>query len=199
MGLPIYELLIDDNQDSTQAMNGIALVKNPAYKAPEGIGNFQAFSEQAELKFANVDMVRGIVSGLLIEADKPIYRNDNQLGEYQVIVTAEQSYKLVQKFFQLGFNQNFNLNHDPAEKVQDVVLFECFISDKTRGVMPMQGFENVPDGSVFVSCQINNEDVKAKIKSGEITGFSMEGFFGMARVSEVPLTKDEFSFLNKHK
>jgi hypothetical protein len=56
-------------------------------------------------------------------------------------------------------------------------MFESFISDKERGIMPMKGFEDAPNGSWFVSMLVENEAVWAKVKDGLINGFSIEGIF----------------------
>jgi hypothetical protein len=193
MDLPMYELKIDDSADSNLAMSAIALVQSPAVQK-----NFLAFSEQVkELKFSAVDLERGIISGLLISANKPIYRND-KLGEYYVTISPEESYKFVQKFFKEGYNQKFNLNHDDNAQAEGVTLFECFISDSTRGIAPMKGFEDEQDGSVFISCKIDNEAIKKQIIDGTIKGFSMQGDFGMKRVENTDsLTPKEFEFYNE--
>ena len=43
--------------------------------------------------------------------------------------------------------------------------------------MPPKGYEDVADGSWFVSYLIDNEDVWQRVKSGEFKGFSVEGVF----------------------
>jgi Putative phage serine protease XkdF len=193
MDLPVYELKIDDSADSNLAMSAIALVQSPAVQK-----NFLAFSEQVkELKFSAVDLERGIISGLLISANKPIYRNDS-MGEYYVTISPEESYKFVQKFFKEGYNQKFNLNHDDNAPAEGVTLFECFISDSTRGIAPMKGFDDEQDGSVFISCKVDNEAIKQQIIDGTIKGFSMQGDFGMKRVENTDaLTPQEFEFYNE--
>ena len=44
--------------------------------------------------------------------------------------------------------------------------------------MPINGFEDVKDGSWFGSFKVENDDIWAKVKSGEFQGFSVEGIFG---------------------
>ena len=41
----------------------------------------------------------------------------------------------------------------------------------------MKGFEDMPDGTWFISAKVDNDEVWAKVKSGEIKGFSVEGIF----------------------
>ena len=56
-------------------------------------------------------------------------------------------------------------------------MFESFISDKTRGIQPMKGFEDAPDGSWFVSMLVENDAVWEQVKAGQVNGFSIEGIF----------------------
>ena len=56
-------------------------------------------------------------------------------------------------------------------------MFESFISDKARGIEPMKGFEDAPNGSWFVSMLVENDEVWNKVKEGLINGFSIEGIF----------------------
>jgi hypothetical protein len=67
--------------------------------------------------------------------------------------------------------------HDPNQIETGVTMFESFISDKSRGIEPMKGFEDAPDGSWFVSMLVENDEVWEKVKEGLINGFSIEGIF----------------------
>ena len=115
--------------------------------------------------------------GAAMLADMPIYRNDQQLGEYYVVFDKETIYTIAQKFFEKGFYQNFNLMHDPAQKTSGVFVFQSYIVDSAEGRMPPKGFEDAKDGSWFIGVKVNNPEVWAKVKSGEIKGFSVEGVF----------------------
>jgi hypothetical protein len=117
-----------------------------------------------------------IVSGPLMLSDTPIYRFDAN-GEYYVVFNAATIQKIVQKYFQKGYQANVNLMHDPNQIESGVTMFESFISDKSRGIAPMKGFEDAPEGSWFVSMLVENEAVWAKVKDGTIKGFSIEGIF----------------------
>lgn len=115
--------------------------------------------------------------GAAMLADMPIYRNDQQLGEYYVVFDKATIYTIAQKFFEKGFYQNFNLMHDPAQKTPGVFVFQSYIVDSAEGRMPPKGFEDAKDGSWFIGVKVNNPEVWAKVKSGEIKGFSVEGVF----------------------
>lgn len=117
------------------------------------------------------------IFGPAMLADVPIYRNDSQLGEYNVVFDKATIYKIAQKFFEKDFNKNFNLMHDPNQKCKGVYAFQSYIVDSTEGRPAPKGYEDAKDGSWFLGVKVNNAEVWSKIKSGEIKGFSVEGVF----------------------
>jgi hypothetical protein len=125
-----------------------------------------------------------IVSGPLMLSDTPIYRFDAN-GEYYVVFNAATIQKIVQKYFQKGYQANVNLMHDPMQIVDGVTLFESFITSKKRGIQPMVGFEDAPEGSWFGSFKVDNPEVWASIKNGDFKGFSVEGLFKYKRPEEM--------------
>lgn len=117
-----------------------------------------------------------IISGPIMMANKPIYRNDHN-GEYYVVFSPETIKKIAQKFFKKGYQSNVNLMHDDGQIVDGVTMFESWITDEKRGIYPMKGFEDVPNGSWFGSFKVDNQEVWDKVKNGEFRGFSVEGVF----------------------
>jgi len=133
-------------------------------------------------KFAIQDEDKRIVSGVAMVADMPIYRRDAIRGEYYVVFDKESIFKIAKKWARSNKYDSVNAHHKtPIE--EGVSLFESYIVDRERGVMPPKGYEDVADGSWFVSYLIDNDDVWAKVKAGEFKGFSVEGVFDF--VSEV--------------
>jgi hypothetical protein len=175
-GLPIYRMKIDESDDSEFAVDFIALVDRPAIER-----DFMAFNQR--MKFS-VDEDRRIVTGALMVANQPIYRRTKDKGEFYVVFEKEEVFKMAQKFMKNGYHMNVNLMHDADRKVEDAFVFESWVVDKERGVQPMKGFEDVEDGSWFVSMKIMNDKVWSDVKSGVFKGFSLEGFFNMERVEE---------------
>ena len=126
--------------------------------------------------FAIQDEEERIVSGALMLADTPIYRNDGN-GEYYVVFTKDTIKKIAQKYFKKGYQNNVNLMHDSGQVMEGVTMFESWIVDEKRGIKPMKGFEDVKDGSWFGSFKVENDDVCNMIKEGKVKGFSVEGIF----------------------
>jgi hypothetical protein len=178
MNLPIYLLEINEDLTDGSEVDFVALVDKPAIER-----NFLRFKED-RLSFEIQDEERRIISGPIMLADTPIYRNDNG-QEYFVSFPKDTIYKIVKKMFQKNYTGNVNLMHDPKKIVEGVTMFECWISDESRGVKPMKGFEDAPDGSAFASYFVDNEDVWQKVKSGEFKGFSVEGLFNYKRGEQV--------------
>lgn len=176
MELPIYKLEISDNIEDDVEVDFVALVDRPAIER-----NFMAFSKHTT--FAIQSEEQQIASGPLMLAETPIYRNDNG-KEYYVVFPKETIRKIVLKFFKKGYQSNVNLMHDANQAVDGVTMFESWITDSQRGIKPMQGFEDAPDGSWFGSFKVENQDVWDKIKSGEFKGFSVEGFFNYKKESD---------------
>lgn len=166
----MFSLVIDESLESDLQVDYVALVDNPAIEK-----NFLAFKDKVCFDLSQQD--RHIISGPAMLADVPIYRRDEQMGEYFVTFKPETIYTIAQKFFQKGYQQNFNLFHDSATTTTGVTVFESFITDSSRGIMPMKGFEDAPNGSWFISAKVDNPEVWNAIKSGTVKGFSVEGLF----------------------
>lgn len=171
MNLPVYALEISTDLNDQSEVDFVALVDNPAIQR-----NFLAFNEHKEFKFEIQSEEKQIISGPLMLADTPIYRNDKN-GEYYVTFSPQTIEQIVQKFFQKGFQNNVNLMHDANQQVQGVTMFESFICNPSRGIAPMKGFEDAPAGSWFGSFKIDNQQVWADVKAGKFSGFSVEGLF----------------------
>lgn len=172
--LPIYSLEIVNDTESDVEVDFVSLVDRPAIEK-----QFLAFAEDSWIDRQNFeiqDEEEMIISGPIMMANKPIYRNDIN-GEYYVVFSPETIKKIAQKFFKKGYQSNVNLMHDDGQTVEGVTMFESWITDEKRGIYPMKGFEDVPNGSWFGSFKVDNQEVWDKVKTGEFKGFSVEGVF----------------------
>lgn len=149
----------------------------------------QHFSDdKPKLNFAIQDEDKHIISGPLMLADKPIYRNNKKFGEHYVTFSAETIKDIAIKFSKKGYQGNVNLMHDQDMRLDGLIMFESFIVDKERGILPMKGFEDAKDGSWFGSFYVENEQAWKLIKEGKVKGFSVEGYF------EYPVENKELSY-----
>lgn len=170
MQLPIYELVIEGINDTETAWNYTALVDKPAVQR-----DFLVFADK---QLFNIDSEeQRIISGVLMLADTPIYRNSAEYGEHYVTFSKDTIKQLAIKLSKKGFTNNVNIMHDPSMKVEGVTMFEVFQTDASRGIQPMKGFEDVPDGSLFGSMYVEDDGVWQLVKEGKVKGFSIEGMF----------------------
>lgn len=195
MELPIYRLDIVEDLDSNVEVDFVALVDRPAIEKA-----FLAFNEQERITFAIQNEEERIISGALMLADTPIYRNDGN-GEYYVVFTKDTIKKIAQKYFKKGYQNNVNLMHDSGQVQDGLTMFESWIVDEKRGVKPMQGFEDVKDGSWFGSFKVENDEVWNLIKEGKVKGFSVEGIFNYSKnkTQEEQMMEDIIAILSEVK
>lgn len=194
MALPVYEMVINPDESSEVEVSFVALVDKPAIEK-----NFLAFNKA--LQFA-INEEKRIISGPAMIANQLIYRKDAN-GEYNVFFSPETIREIAIKFFKKDYQKNINLFHDPNLSLEGVTIFESFVSDAERGISPMKGFEDSPDGTWFISAKVENDDVWNKIKSGEVKGFSVEGIFSFMQISGTQKhnshLQEEISFMSEIK
>lgn len=186
MEIQVYKAQIDPSFDSDLEVNFIGLVDRPAIER-----NFQAFNEQKKRAAFILNDEKRVISGPAMIADMPLYRKDEQLGEYYVVFDKPAIQTIVEKFSAKGYLKNFNLFHDAQQQVSDVTIFNSFVSDAELGVGPLAGFEDIADGSWFISAKVNNQTVWDNVKAGTIKGFSVEGLFNYVPVKTEKMTIDE--------
>jgi hypothetical protein len=119
---------------------------------------------------------------MAMEADKKIYRYDEARGEYYVYFDKQTIFEIAKKWAIGDKYDSVNTHHDKQTK--GLSLFESYIVDRDMGKMPPKGYEEVADGSWFLSYIVNDDEIWAKVKSGEFKGFSVEGYFDFETADE---------------
>lgn len=174
-GLPIYNAIIDDYDTG---VDKISLVKIPAVES-----NFIAFDKDKKHIMFSSNEEQQMITGVLMRADYPIYRNDSKLGEYYVQFSKDTIKTMAEKLL-VDCHQNWiNIEHSENSDVYGVNMLELFIKDSSKGVNPI-GFEDINDGSLFATFKVNNPLVWECIKNGVFQGFSIEGQFGFNIVDD---------------
>lgn len=186
MQFQVYQAEISSDLNSDLEVSYIGLVDRPAIEK-----NFQAFKEQEKRICFAIDEDKHIIMGPAMVADMLLYRKDDELGEYYVYFSKETIQTIVEKFSAKGLMQKFNLFHDDAQQVSDITIFNSFITDKALGINPPSGFEDVADGSWFISAKVNNPAVWEKVKAGTIRGFSVEGIFTYMPAKTVKMSQEQ--------
>ena len=162
-GKPLLRLTINGDEDG---VNIISLVEFPAVER-----NFIQLSK--EVKLSLNDEKRELL-GVALIPDFPIYRRDEQ-GEYYITFSAEAIRKAA-----IDFYKKLNVNMADVEHSHDmengITYFQSLIIDKENGICPT-AFKDLPDGTWIVGCKVDNDEVWDAVKSGEVKGFSIDGYF----------------------
>jgi hypothetical protein len=119
------------------------------------------------------------------------------IGEFYTVFDKQTIFQIVQKFFKKGLIHSFNLMHDDKQQVPGITIYESFITDEVRGIKPMNGFEDVADGSWFISAYVDDDSVWKGIKDGTYKGFSVEGLFQQIPIKIIKFNAEDI--LNKLK
>ena len=174
-GIPVYDAIITD--DGTGMMK-ISLVDDPAV-----MSNFQAFDASRKMQMYSVtDEEKRLVRGVVMRADFPIYRRDEQMGEYYIIYKADTIRQMAEKYLAESRQNDVNLMHKDGSDVEGVQMVQCFI--KGDGVS-VDGFDDIADGSLFAEFHITNDEVWEEVKAGTYKGFSLEGYFDLVPETDV--------------
>lgn len=169
MELPVYQIVIGDKEQGAFAMS---LVDSPAT-----LCSFQYFSKDEPMKFAVESEEKHLCTGVFMLADTKIYRRSEDGTEYYVVFSKDVLRQIAQNFLGNGFQNNVDQNHD-FNYIDGVYLQELFVKDVERGIDP-KAFSNTPDGTLFCTYHIENEEVWQKVKDGTFKGYSLEGVFNV--------------------
>ena len=167
--LPVYEALISSEDDGIIT---ISLVDEPAVES-----DFVCFAKDAGKQlFALKDSAERLITGCLMKADTPIYRNDNGY-EYYIVFSKETIQTMAQKMLADSTFKNIDTQHNGELLPQGALtLMELYVKDSNKGIDP--NFVDVPDGSLMVTFKVNDESIWQECANGDfLNGFSLEGFF----------------------
>jgi len=171
------------NPLTNKGVYGISLVENPAME-----GLFIALSKDEVVQFKTVDEEQRILMGLVLEPNKPIYRNQN--GEEFNIVFNEQTIKdLSYGFFKNNSHSNSTIEHDIDQNIKGVTFTESWIVENpTNDKSNNFGF-SYPKGSWVAVMKVDSDEVwNDYVKTGKVQGFSIDA---MLSLEEVKLSKNK--------
>ena len=163
--------------NKTDGVFGISLVENPAME-----GLFIALSKQEEIKFAKVDDTKYLLAGLVLEPNKPIYRNQN--GEEFNIVFDEQTVSdLCYGFTKNQHNSNSTVEHDANKKIEGVTFVENWIvRDGDIDTSTALGL-NCKKGSWVSVLKCDNKEIYNEALKGNIKGFSVDAMINLEEIN----------------
>lgn len=171
-----YKAKILDDECGIQALS---LVEHPAV-----LSKVERFAEADRIQYFKDDLKHNI-TGLIIPADRPIYRN-NGTEEYYIVFEKDTIVDFATKMMKDGTMNFFNWEHSD-DTINGIECIELFIKDSERGISPA-GFDDVEEGSLFGTFHISNDDVWEKIMDGSY-GISMECIFSRFSEAIAPSTE----------
>lgn len=171
-----YKAKVLDDECGIQALS---LVEHPAV-----LSKVERFAENDKIQYFKDDLKHNI-TGLIIPADRPIYRN-NGTEEYYIVFEKDTIVDFSTKMMKDGTMNFFNWEHSD-DTISGIECIELFIKDSERGITPA-GFDDVEEGSLFGTFHISNDDVWDKIMDGSY-GISMECIFSRFSETIAPSTE----------
>lgn len=188
-GLDVYEVEFDD---LISIFNNVSIVTMPAIEE-----SFIKLSKtESEIKM-KVDDEKHIISGPVLIPEQLIIRVDASGHKYYIKWSKETIEQVAINFFKNHRNTEGNVEHQFS--VNGVTFFESFLINKERGIAPVE-FKDLPDGTWVMSAKITNENVWDAIKSGELTGFSIDmSNVGYKETKEIDSIEELLEYLKNNK
>jgi len=192
MNMKTYEAIYEP--DKHKGVYGISLVENPAME-----GLFIALSKDRKIQLKTVDEEKRIIVGLVLEADKPIFRSQDG-EEFNMVFSKKTVEELCHGFTENNYNSNSTIEH--KEKITGVSFVENWIvRDDKMDTSIAYGLEP-KDGDWISLMKVRNDDVWAGyIKTGNVKGFSIDAMLSLKEInlkSEIKMSKENEKTLIDH-
>ena len=117
-----------------------------------------------------------IVIGPAMVPDLKIFRKDAKGNPYYVYFTSKTIAMIAEKYMRNKYIDNNDLMHD-GKAVRDVYVIESWIKEDENDKSVKYGYGDLPVGTWFVSMKVKNPKVWEAVKSGQLNGFSVSGYF----------------------
>lgn len=157
---------------------GISLVENPAME-----GLFIALSKDEPIQLKTVNEEQRILMGLVLEPNKPIYRNQNG-EEFNIVFNEETIKELSYGFFKNNNHSNSTIEHDVKQNIEGVTFTESWIVENPKVDKSTNfGFE-YPKGSWLAVMKVDSDEVwNDYVKTGKVKGFSIDAMLSLEEVN----------------
>lgn len=173
--LPLIYLDVNDDEEG---INRISLVERPAIEK-----NFITLSK--EYKLVKNDSNHTVYGALLIP-DQPIYRRNGD-EEYYIAFSKNAIENLASKMIRDGSAVNVDTNHNQKD-ISDGTIYPISIWVTNSKIEKIEGFEDIPDGSLMIEYKVTSEDLFNEI-TNDYKGFSIEAV--LSPTNATALSEDE--------
>lgn len=190
----VYDITFDETSD--YGLLGISFVDMPAIEQ-----NFVYFSKETEPKlFLNAEK-HELVSPVLVP-NQLIMRISPEGERYYVRCSKETIEKIARHYIAQQRVNNYSYMHEWFDGDDDVEYEDTLLKDvytlemwtiedaKNDKANKVYGY-HLPEGTLMVHLKIHNRKLWAKIKSGEVKGLSIEGFFRNVESDRVSYGKNK--------
>jgi len=190
--LPRYQISVnpeDSEEGEELGMTQIAYTSTPAI-----LVKGMAFNLNKTMVFA--DELKYRLAAPAMIPDMPIYREDPEMGSYEVVFSREVIEKLRSDFMAKKAQAQFNIEHNSEVEAPSYIL-DSWITGPYQSDPSFTKYGiKVPEGSWFVVSQFTDKEFfKNEIMAKDRVGYSIEGFLGL---SLSKFAKQEFETYNDY-
>lgn len=182
--MKIYEAVFEEGEN--EGIYALSVVSDPAMQDA-----WIALNEHPkQIELAEVSAEKRLLLGAALIPDKKIYRNIDG-NEFYITFKADTIEKLAHNFFKKQNNNNSSLEHEVV--LSDMSVVEGWIVEDPKNDKSNAFGKTYEKGTFVTMMKVDNDDVWAKVKSGEITGFSIEALLGLQEInlkSEIEMTEE---------
>lgn len=175
--LPRYKISIDPKLAKEGEKLGISQI---AYTSTPAILTKGIYFSTVDKKMRFADELKLRVAAPALIPDLPIYRYDDEMGEYEVVFTKEMIEQMYEDFMENKGAAAFNLDHTSVEAPS--FILECWLTGdpSTDKSFTKYGI-TVPEGSLFIVSQFKDKEYFQKeIIEKDRVGYSIEGLLALA-------------------
>ena len=188
----IVELVVSDDSEEL-TIDAISLVTSPAIEQ-----DFVFFGkEKNNLTLAKIDEEKRMLVSPALIPNKQIFRYDANTDSDYYVYFSKETVRQASELY-LKHNNHHKATYQHEDRVSGVLTVESWIKEGDMDKSKLYGFD-LPDGTWFVKMKIENDDMWAKIKEGELKGLSIEGYFvnKFEKMQKQPTNEEILSALNE--
>ena len=177
--MKIVELILNE-EDENAGIDAVSLVEKPAIES-----DWVALKKH-EVQLKTINEEKRLLMGAALIPNKQIYRRNEKTNEEYYIFFSKSTVRKASQLFLKESNQN-NATIEHTKKISGMSVVESWIKEGDQDKSNLYGFDAEP-GTWFITMKVDNEEIWDKVKSKEIKGFSIEGYFA----EKLEASKQEF-------
>ena len=178
--MTFLEYLLSEEDADFYGVSGASLVLNPAHKS-EAV----AMSEPDNILFTATGNDR-VVKGLFVRAGVPVKQKYGG-GQYSKF-EADTIKRMRDRFHKSGADKNITINHEKEDGKpvyqDDCHVVESYIVANKHDIASLaeQGVADANIGDWVLGVKVSEDVWENDVKTGEVRGLSLEGFFNAKMV-----------------